>query len=99
MDRRLGEIIPFFCFFLESTNKIQTIRNEMKRKRDFTYEVPLLMTKERGGRESRDRYDGDVTDGIVGTGVREGERAIKKERKRGVLYVILCSRHTTDCVV
>lgn len=40
----------------------------MKRKRDFTYEVPLLMTKERGGRESRDRYDGDVTDGIVGNG-------------------------------
>lgn len=74
MDRRLGEIIPFFCFFLESTNKIQTIRNKMKRKRDFTYEVPLLMTKERGGRESRDRYDGDVTDGIVGNGVREGER-------------------------
>lgn len=42
------------------------------------------MTKEREReRRGRDRYDGDVTDGIVGNGKREGERERKKERKRG----------------
>lgn len=69
----------------------------MKRKRDFTYEVPLLMTKERGGRESRDRYDGDVTDGIVGNGEREGEKERERKNKRGFERDSVFSSHNRLC--
>lgn len=88
--RNYSVLFFVFCFWSVRTKTKQYETKWNEKERFYLWSATTYDQREKRKRESRQRYDGDVTDGIVGNGEREKGR--KKERKRGVLYVISSHR-------